>query len=45
MNAGTKSEVTYLSGTNDALGAGWDVMQVVFKQEDAGHMRIANYRP
>jgi hypothetical protein len=36
-----KSEVSYLSGTNDALGAGWDVMQVVHKREDGGHMRIA----
>jgi hypothetical protein len=34
--------VTYLSGTNDALGAGWDVMQVVYKREDRGVLRIAN---
>lgn len=37
-----KTTVTYLSGTNDALGVGWDVMQVVYKREDAGVMRIAN---
>jgi len=42
MTTETKSEVIYLSGENEALGAGWDVMQVVFKREDGGNMRIAN---
>jgi hypothetical protein len=35
--------VTYLSGTSEALGPGWDVMQVVYKCEDHGVMRIANH--
>lgn len=34
--------VTYRSGTNEALGPGWDVMQVVYHKEDGGVMRIAN---
>lgn len=34
--------VTYRSGTNEALGLGWDVMQVVYHKEDGGVMRIAN---
>ena len=29
-----KSEVVYLSGTSEALGPGWDVMKVVFRQVD-----------
>ncbi|HYL65206.1 MAG TPA: hypothetical protein VE077_21535 [Candidatus Methylomirabilis sp.] len=33
--------MTYLSGTSEALGPGWDVMQVVYRQEDGGVMRIA----
>lgn len=37
-----KSEVIYRSGTNEALGAGWDVLQVVYRREDSGTMRIAN---
>ena len=36
------TDVIYRSGTNEALGAGWDVMQVVYRREDSGHMRIAN---
>ena len=42
MTTETKSEVIYLSGESEALGAGWDVMQVVFKREDGGNMRVAN---
>lgn len=37
-----KTDVIYRSGTNQALGAGWDAMQVVYRREDSGHMRIAN---
>ena len=37
-----KTDVTYRSGTSEGLGAGWDVMQVVYRREDSGHMRIAN---
>jgi hypothetical protein len=29
-----KTTVTYRSGTSEALGAGWDVMQVVYRRED-----------
>jgi hypothetical protein len=29
-----KTTVTYYSGTNEALGAGWDVMRVVYLRED-----------
>lgn len=34
--------VTYRSGTDPFLGTNWDVMHVVYKQEDHGVMRIAN---
>jgi hypothetical protein len=34
--------VTYLSGTNEKLGPGWDVMQVVYHREEHGVKRIAN---
>ena len=35
--------MTYLSVTNESLGAGWDLIQVVDKREDSqGVMRIAN---
>jgi hypothetical protein len=36
------TEVTYQSGTNEALGASWDVMRVVYRTEDHGQLRIAN---
>ncbi|SRR5229473_4758078 len=29
-----KTTVTYYSGTDGALGAGWDVMRVVYRRED-----------
>jgi hypothetical protein len=29
-----KTTVTYRSGTNEALGAGWDAMQVLFSRSD-----------
>lgn len=32
----------YRSGTSEGLGSGWDVMQVVYRRQDGGHMRIAN---
>lgn len=35
-------DVTYKSGTSEALGSDWDVLQVVYRQEDNGQMRIAN---
>jgi len=38
----SKSEVIYQSGTNEALGAGWDVMQVVYRNNDDGQMRTRN---
>jgi hypothetical protein len=34
-----KSEVIYRSGTNEGLGAGWDVMQVVYRHDDDGQVR------
>ena len=34
--------VIYRSGTSEALGAGWDVMQVVYRHEDRGVMHTAN---
>ena len=37
-----KTTVTYLSGTSESLGAAWDVMQVIYKREDAGAMRTMN---
>jgi hypothetical protein len=37
-----KTTVTYLSGTGESLGAAWDVMQVIYKREDAGAMRTMN---
>ena len=37
-----KTDVIYRSGTNEALGTGWDVMHVVYRREDSGHMRIAS---
>lgn len=37
-----KSEVIYRSGTNDGLGAGWDVMQVIYRHDDDGQVRIRN---
>ncbi len=37
-----KTDVTYRSETSEGLGAGWDVMIVVYRREDSGHMRIAN---
>jgi hypothetical protein len=42
MPTSEPKSVTYLSGTSEALGVGWDVMKVVYKREDAGVMRIAN---
>jgi hypothetical protein len=29
-----KTTVTYTSGTSEALGAGWDVMRVLYRRED-----------
>jgi hypothetical protein len=29
-----KTTVTYRSGTSEALGAGWDAMQVLFSRSD-----------
>lgn len=37
-----KSEVVYLSGKSEALGPGWDVMKVVFSQDDGEQMRPAD---
>ncbi len=37
-----KMDVIYRSGTSDGLGAGWDVMLVIYRKEDGGQMRIAN---
>jgi hypothetical protein len=37
-----KSDVIYRSGTSVGLGAGWDVMQVLYRVEDGGQMRLAN---
>src|SRR5258708_2677915 len=42
MTQEPKTDLIYRSGTNEALGAGWDVMQVVYRREDSGHMRIAD---
>jgi hypothetical protein len=37
-----KEDVIFRSGTSDGLGAGWDVMQVLYRREDGGQMRLAN---
>ena len=37
-----REDVIYRSGTSDGLGAGWDVMQVLYRREDGGQMRLAN---
>ena len=37
-----KAEVVYLSGKSEALGPGWDVMKVVFRQDDGEQMRPAD---
>jgi hypothetical protein len=37
-----KTDVIYRSGTSEGLGVGWDVMLVLYRQEDGGQMRLAN---
>ena len=37
-----KEDVIYRTGTSDGLGTGWDVMQVLYRREDDGQMRLAN---
>jgi hypothetical protein len=41
MTPEPKSKYTYLSGTTKALGASWDVLQVLYYHEDSG-VRSAN---
>ena len=41
MGQESRTDVIYRSGASEGL-PGWDVMQVVYRQQDGGHMRIAN---
>ena len=42
MEQPTRDKVTYRPGTSEALGLGWDVMQVIYSREEGGVMRIAH---